>query len=381
MKFLPLIWAGLWRKRSRTILTLLSIVIAFLLYGMLQGVNAAFSQSIAGANVNRLYVNNKINFTESLPYAYLPQLESVPGVSRVAFMSWFGTYYQDKKNQVFSFPVDPERYFDLYPELKIPKDQLDALIHTRTGAVIGAELAKKYGWKIGDQISLHSMIWTKLDGGSDWPFDIVGIFDNPSDSAKANSFLFNHTYFDEARSFGKGKVGWFVLRISDPQQAATVAKEIDRRFANSADETHTQTEKESSQSFLKQIGDINFIVNAITNAVFFTLLFLTGNTMMQSIRERIPELAILKTLGFSDTGVLALIFAEALLLCEIAALVGLGIAAALFPTMRGVIGVATLPPQVIVEGLVAALVLALLTGLAPAWRAKRLQIVDALAGR
>ena len=381
MKYFPLIWAGLWRKKARTIFTLLSIVVAFLLFGMLQGVNAAFNNTVETANVNRLTVVSKINFTESLPYSYLTQIDAVPGVSAVAWFSWFGTYYQDPKNFVFSFPGDPARLFDMYPEYKVPKEQLEAFGRTRTGAVIGVDLATKYGWKIGDQVPLHSTIWTKPDGSSDWNFEIVGIYDVPSDPSQANQFFFNHTYFDEARSFGKGKVGWYVVRVKDPAQSAVVAEAIDKLFANSPDETKTQTEKEFQQSFLKQLGDINFIVTSILGAVFFSLLFATGSTMMQSVRERIPELAVLKTLGFSNGGVLALVLSEAVLLCLIAAALGLAIAALIFPSLKSFIGVATLSASVLVTGAVVALLLALITGLPPALRAQRLNIVDALAGR
>ncbi|GGF21132.1 membrane protein [Aliidongia dinghuensis] len=381
MKYLPLVWSGLWRKRARTLFTLLSIVVAFLLFGMLQGTNAAFSRGVEGAHINRLVTVSRISFTEALPYADLAQIEAVPNVDRVAFASWFGTYFQDPKQFVFSFPIEPERYFDLYPEFKLPADQMAALQHTRTGAVIGAGLARKYGWKIGDRVPLHSTIWTKPDGTSDWTFDIVGVYTDPGDEAQENAFFFNHAYFDEARAFGKGTIGWYVERIKDPTAAAATGAAIDHLFLNSPDETKTQTEKEFQQSFLKQIGDINFIVTAILGAVFFTLLFLTWNTMMQSLRERIPELAVLKTLGFTDRGVLALVMAECLVMCVIAALLGLALSALAFPLMKDFLGVVRLPLQVLGLGLAVAVLLAVVTGLPPAWRAMRLNIVDALAGR
>ena len=381
MKYLPLIWAGLWRKPLRTIFTLLSIVIAFLLFGMLQGVNAALDQSVKSASVDRLMVQSRINFTEALPASYLPRLEGVPGVTGVAYASWFGPYYQDPKNFIFAFPIDPERYFGLYPNLKMPKDQLDAFVHTRTGAVIGEELATKYGWKIGDRVPLHSTIWTNREGNSDWNFDIVGIYSDPEDHSNEQIFFLNHTYFDEGRSFDKGTIGWYIVRIADPHQAAGMAESIDKLFANSSDETKTMTEREATQAFLKQQGDINFIATAIIGAVFFTLLFLTGNTMMQSVRERIPEFAVLKTLGFSETGVLTLVLAESLALCIAAALIGLALAELAFPFLKQLIGTASLPGSVILLGLAIAILLALVTGLPPALRARRLNIVDALAGR
>jgi len=381
MKFLPLLWAGLWRKRTRTIFTLLSIVVAFVLFGMLQGVNAVFNNAVSASAVDRLNVVSRISFTESLPFSYLAQIESLPGVAGVAYQSWFGTYYQDPKNFVFSFPVDPVRFFPLYPELQLPKDELAALTRTRTGAVVGRELATKYGWKIGDRVPLHSVIWTQANGSSDWAFDIVGIYDAPQDPNQAISFFFNYSYFDEARSFAKGTVGWYVVKVQDPKQAMQVAAEIDKRFANSSDETKTQTEKEFAQSFIKQQGDISFIVTSILGAVFFTLLFLTGNTMMQSVRERVPELAVLKTLGFTDFAVVVLILGEALLLCLVAAFLGLAIAAGIFPALKSVIGEARLPADVLTSGFAVAVLLALLTGLPPAWRTTRLNIIDALAGR
>jgi putative ABC transport system permease protein len=381
MKYIPLIWAGLWRKPLRTVFTLLSVVIAFLLFGLLQGVNAAFNQSIDQAGVDRLIVESRVSFTEGLPYADLEQIEAVPGVSGVAFASFMIAEYQDRKNTMVALPVDPARYFSVSPEVVVPPDQLDALVHTRTGAVVGQSLASKYGWKIGDRLPLHARNWANRDGSSDWSFDVVGIFRNTRDSSGEQAIVINHSYFDEARSVGKGTVGWYIVRIADPLQAVGVAAAIDKLFANSADETRTMSEKEFSQSFLKQVGDINFIVVAIIGAVFFTLLFLTGNTMMQSVRERIPEFAVLKTLGFSETHVLMLVLTESLALCIAAALAGLTLAALTFPLLRQVIGVPALPVNVILTGLGFAILLALAVGLPPALRARRLSIVDALAGR
>ena len=379
MKFIPLIWAMLWRKKVRTSLTLLSILIAFLLFGMLQGVNSAFKETIARSNVNRLVVTNKISITESLPYAYMQQIEALPGVERVSHESWFGPYYQDPKNFVAAFPVEPEREFPAHPEYQVPKDQLTALENTRDGAIVGAGLAKKYGWKIGDHIPLHSTIWVKAaDGNSDWDFTIVGLYEDPADRSREDAMFFNYKYFDEARSFAKGTVGWYIVVVKDPSQSAQVAQEIDRHFANSPDETKTQTEKEFQQSFMKQIGDINLIVTYILFAVFFALLFAVGSTVMQAVREQVPELAVLKTLGFSDTRMLVLVLIQSLTLCIVAALLGLGLADLLFPALRSTLGVVSLPATVIVEGVLMSALLAVATGIVPAWRAKRLVIVEAL---
>lgn len=380
MKYFPLLWAALWRKKARTIFTLLSILFAFLLFGMLQGVNSAFNQSVERANVNRLVTTSSISLTENLPYGDQAQIEALPGVARVAHATWFGPYYQDPKNVVFAFPVEPERYFPIYPEIVLPKEQLEAMIHTRTGAVVGAELASKYGWKIGDRVPLNSTIWVKTDRSSNWNFDIVGIYTVPSDRSQEQAFFFNYSYFDEGRSFGKGQVGWYIEQVKDPTQSAQVAASVDKLFANSTDETKTETEKEFQQAFIKQIGDINKIVTSILFAVFFSLLFATGSTMMQSVRERVPELAVLKTLGFSDGGMLSLVLCESLLLCLVAALLGLGLAALLFPQLKDMLGVVRMPGVVIVEGVAGAGLLALVVGAIPAWKAKRLDIVDALRG-
>jgi putative ABC transport system permease protein len=381
MKYLPLIWAGLMRKKLRTAFTLLSILVAFLLFGLLQGVNAAFSRGVEGAHLNRLVVQGKISMTDQLPQAYRRQIAAVPGVTGVTFASWFGGYYQDPKNTVFSFPVEASTYFDIFPELVLAKDQLQALIKTRIGAVIGRKLAEEHGWKIGDSIPLKSTIWTKQDGTSDWEFRVVGIFEVPEDTAQEQRLFFNNDYFYEARALDKGLIGWYSVRIDDPAHATAVAEAIDKLFANSEHETKTITEKEFQQSFLKQFGDINFIVTTIIGAVFFALLFLTGNTMMQSVRERIPEFAILKTIGFSDRAVLSIVVAEGLVLAVTAAALGLAASAAAFPLLQDVVGVPRLPATVLGLGLFYAVLLALITALLPGWRVARINIVDALAGR
>ncbi|MGH8444785.1 MAG: ABC transporter permease [Solimonas sp.] len=382
MKYFPLLWATLWRKKARTIFTLLSIVIAFLLFGMLQGVNAAFQQSVNSANVNRLITASRISLTEPLPISQKQLIEAVPGVVGAAYASWFGSYYQEERNFLFASPVDIDDYLKVVPEVKIDPAQVEELKRTRTGIIVGVDLLQKYGWKVGDRIPLHSTIWVKKDDGtSDWPFDIVGTYDFPTDRSQNNGALFNYTYFDEARTFGTGTIGWWIVSVRDPGQSAQIAGQIDKLFENSPDETKTQSEKEFTQSFLKQYGDINFIVKAILGAVFFTLLFLTGNTMMQAVRERIPELAVLKTLGFTDARVTALVLAESLLLCVIAAALGLLLASLLFPMLKSTLGVVKLPTSVLVSGAGIAILLALATGGLPALRAKRLVIVDALAGR
>ena len=382
MKYFPLLWAGLWRKKTRTVLTLLSVVIAFLLFGLLQGVNAWLNNTVKESRASRLYTVSKISYIEPMPASYLQRIESVPGVTAVATNDWFGGYYQDPKNTIVSYPVHPMRYFKVFPDWKLPKEQLEAFERTPNGAVAGALLAKKYGWKLGDRIPLKTSIWTKKDGSLNYDVELVGIFTVPTQPTNEQIFLMNYTYFNESRQFGQDNVGWFSFLIDDPAKASAIAKQIDAMFANSPNETKTQNEQEFAQAQIKQLGDIGFMVNAIVGAVMFTLLFLTGNTMMQSLRERIPEFAVLKTLGFTDGAVTTMVLAESALLCVLAAMVGLGLAAMIFPVTRALIGFQILMPlSIFGVGAAAAIVLALLSGLPPALRVNRLAVVDALAGR
>ncbi len=386
MKYFPLIWATLWRKKTRTIFTLLSIVIAFLLYGMLETVDYAFSHPSSGVTgANKLITINKYSITLQLPFADMQQIRSVPGVAEVTWLTWFGAYYQESKNFVFAIPIDSDTYFNMRKdEFVVSDEHMAAYKNTRTGALVNAALMQKFGWKVGDKIPLHSTIWTQKSGSLDWTFDIVGVFDakDPTLSSQQSSTIFFHyELFDEARSFGKGNVGWFEERVNDPAQSAVISNQIDALFANSSNETKTQPASEFTMAFIKQFGDIGFVLRAILGAVFFTLLFLTGNTMMQSVRERIPELAVLKTLGFSDPKVLAMVIAESLSLCVVAAVIGLGLSYLTLPIIKmGLQGV-ELKPTAILPGLGVATLLALIVGFPPALRAMRLNIVDALADK
>ncbi len=383
MKFFPLVWAALWRKRPRTIFTMASIVVAFLLFGLLQAVNVAFGSGVDHiSGVDRLIVSGKYSLTEQLQLSYDARIRSIPGVRNVSASSWFGGVYQDERNFFAQLPVDHETYFDIYPEIIVTPEARAALNSTRTGALVGKQLAEKFDWKVGDRIPVQATIWPRKGGSNTWEFDLVGIMDVAKDSerAMAEFLLFRHDYFNEARQFGEGLVGWFVVQVDDPTRADAVAAAIDKEFANSPRETRTDSEKAFNQSFMKQMGDIQMIVTSILGAVFFTLLFLTGNTMMQSVRERVPELAVLKTLGFTDQRVLGLVLAEALILCLIAALIGLGIARLLSPGLAQFMPGLTVNPVVWGQGLAIAVLLALIVGLPPALRAMRLNIVNALSG-
>jgi putative ABC transport system permease protein len=381
MKYFHLIWAGLWRKTARTILTMLSIIVAFLLFGLLQGVNQGFNSVVENLNVNRLYTSAKTNMVDGLPIAYWNRIKNVPGVSHVSHWTYFGGYFREAKNAIPAFATDADELFAIYKEIKIKPEYLKAMQSTRTGALVSEPLAKEYGWKVGDRVPIGTSIWTNKEGSNTWFFDIVGTFDVSSYGAGFPSFYINYDYYDEAKAFGQGVVHYYLVGIADATQATQVSKAIDAQFENSSNETRTQTESGLAQTQMKQIGDINFIVNAIVGAVLFTLLFLTANTMMQSVRERIPELAVLKTLGFSDTKVLALVLIESFLLCLFAAAIGLALAAFVFPMLKALLGDLPMPMIVVYMGAGVALLLALVSGLPPAIRAQRLNIVDALAGR
>jgi putative ABC transport system permease protein len=385
MKYFPLIWATLWRKKTRTLFTLLSIVIAFLLFGMLETVDYAFSHPNAGSSgADKLISTNKYSITLSLPFADMQEIRSVPGVTDATWLTWFGGYYQESKNFVFAIPIDTESYFNVHKgEFVINDEAMKAFRSMRSAALVNVALMKKFGWKVGDKIPLHSTIWTQKSGSLDWTFDIVGTFDvkDPTQAgAQQFTVFFHYDLFDEGRSFGKGSVGWVEERIDNPANGPAIADKIDALFANSANETKTQPANDFAMTFVKQVGDIGFVLRAILGAVFFTLLFLTGNTMMQSVRERIPELAVLKTMGFTNGKVLALVIAESLLLCLFAAVIGLGLSYATLPIIGQALQGVQLDPVALVPGLVAAVLLALIVGLPPALRAMRLNIVDALSG-
>jgi putative ABC transport system permease protein len=380
MKFFPLVWSSLWRKKARTIFTLLSIMIAFLLFGLLQGVNAWLNAFGTGSNANRLYVVSRVSQVQPLPSAYLHQIETIPGIRQATYIAGISGFYQEKSNNLLALATDVQKFFDLYPDWKIAPEQLAAMSRTRTGAIVAAPLMRAFGWKIGDRLPLRTSVM-KQDGSADWDFEIVGTYDVPTSPAEANRILVNYAYFDEARRLERGTAWAFVVAVDDPTRSAQVCAAVDALFVNSASETVTQDEKAYVQGQLRELGDVSLMANAIVAAVLFTLLFLTGNTMMQSVRERTPELAILKTVGFSDRSVTVLVLIESVLLCVLAAALGLAAAAAVFPVSAalGIAG-AALPIRVVALGLAIAVGLALASGLPPAWRAQRLVIVDALAG-
>ena len=377
--------ANMFRKKTRTILTLLSVVMAFLLFGLLQSLSHLFGGGADFVGATRLVTQARVSFTQPLPLSMVPKLEAIPGVARVAYSQWFGGVWQTN-TQVFTFAVDAQRYHDVYPEWVMPEEQWNAFIHTRTAMVAGKRLADQYGWKVGQKIPLSSNIYPQKNGSKAWAFDLVGIYDGKDESWKkqTNAVFIDHDYFDEANQFAKGRANFFILKLAEGSNAEAISRTIDAMFENSPDETKTQTEKEFNLSFVKQIGDIGLIVRWILFAVFFTLLLVVGNTMAQSVRERVPELAVLKTLGFSDGSVLGFVLAEAVALCLSGGLVGLVLATLLGAMVEeGTGGQFQLRVDAFVwsVGIGAILVMSIAVGLLPALRARRLKIVDALAGR
>jgi putative ABC transport system permease protein len=374
--------ANLGRKKTRTLLTLLSIVTAFLLFGLLQAVHVLFSSGAEFVGATRLVTQARVSFTTSLPMRLLPQIESVPGVADVMWQQWFGGVWQEN-TQLIVFAADPARLRAVYPEFVMSADQWKAFEGTRTGMIAGRALADQYGWKVGQKLPIASNIFPQKDGSKAWAFDLVGIFDGKDAEWQRNTNLayVNYAYFDEANLFARGLAGTYTIRLADPDRAAGVARAIDTMFENSPDETKTQTEKDFNLGFFRQIGDIGLIVRWILFAVFFTLLLVVGNTIAQSVRERIPELAILKTLGFTDRAVLGFVLAEAAALCILGGLAGLGLATLVGIAIGGGNFPVAVDHRVWVAGLIAIVLLALAVGLLPALRAGRLTIVDALAGR
>jgi putative ABC transport system permease protein len=386
VRYLPLLWAGLFRKKTRTILTLLSIVVAFALFGLLQAVEVAFESGADTADAKRLLTTARYSIIDPLPLGYLRRIEQVPGVVAVGHADWFGAKYQNESNAFPVFAVDPARYLDMYPEFTIAPAHREAFVRTRTGAVAGKRLADRFGWRVGQKLPISSEIHAKTDGSLNWEFDLVGILDAEDPAVRGNTdvVLINVAYFDEARQSGRGTTGWYIVRVADSTQARAISSAIDARFMNSPDETKTQPEKEFALGFAKQIGDIGALVTRILVAVFFTILILTGNTMAQSIRERIPELAILKTIGFSDVKVTILVLAESVLLLVLGGSIGMGAAVAAMPALNGSTGGRFPPlfvgPETWLLAAAIATLVALCIGLPPALRANRLKIVDALSG-
>jgi len=381
MKYFFLILSSLKRKKMRTGLTILSIMVAFILFGYLTAIRQAFDAGVEVAGADRLVVRHKVSIIQMLPQSYEAKIERIDGVDNAVHSTWFGGIYQEPKNFFSQMPMVPEELFDIFPEYIISDEHKAAWLETRTGALVGRGLMDRFGWKLGDRIPINATIWGKKDGGRTWEFDIVAIYDGAEKGTDTSQFFFRYDYFDETRSFGTGLVGWYSVRISDPDKATEVAAAIDAEFANSAAETKAEPEGAFVQGFANQIGNIGFIIMSIMSAVFFTILLVAGNTMAYAVRERTNELAVLKAIGFTDRGVLGLVLGESLVLTFIGGAGGLALAWLLVSTgdpTNGSFPVFYLPTRDLVLGALLILAMAFIAGIIPALQAQKLQIADAL---
>ena len=380
MKYLPLVWAGIWRKRSRAVLMLLQIASAFALFGLLEGLNAGIKQAVAATHGDRLYIGSSVSLGDPLPTSLLARIRATPGVVVATTRTALPSVYQQPDQQVPVIAADASSFFAIYDEFGASQEAIDALANTRTGVLVGKVTMEKYGWKVGDRVVFQSPV-PKTDGSRDWAFDIVGTYERTDDAANSTALICNYAFFNEARLAGRDTSQLFVAKIDSAANAGTIGLAIDNAFANSDHETRTQSEADLAASQVQRIGDLNYLARAIIGAVFFALLFATGALMMQSIRERMPELAVLKTVGFSDRLVTGLIVTEAVVFCVFSAAIGLAIASWLLPAARQFIGIAAMPRIVLVMGIGLAVLLGLVGSTVPAWRSLRLQVADALAGR
>jgi len=380
MKFLPLIWSGIWRNPGRAILIFLQVCVAFALFGMLQGLKTGVEHVVGETRADLLIVHGSLSMIDALPLSLLEPIKSVPGVKAVVPVELFQATYQNPSQKLGVVAIRPDEGWLSAFTFTIAPEQAAALRKLRTGAIIREGLVKKYGWNIGDHIPLISTT-AQLNGSPNWVFDVVGTYADSDVGGGKETLLINYDYFDEARLLGKGTVKHFNVSVSNPNMAMQVADAIDRRFANSANETRTESLRELAQSQMQSIGDLNFLIRSIVSAVLAALLFATATMMMQSIRERTPELAVLKTLGFTDRTVFLFILAEALTVFIAAAACGLGLATLVFPLASQIVRGLSMPLVVVVVGLACAAAVAVISASIPAVLAARLKIAAALASR
>jgi putative ABC transport system permease protein len=378
-----LVRKNLFRKKLRAVLMIVSILTAFAIFGVLTSVGEAFNAGQDRAEADRLVVVNKINFTQPLPIAYFNRVKAISGVRQVTHLNWFGGYYQDPKNFLIVMAVEPTTYMEVYGnDIDISPDVQQAFRRGRTAALVGDAMAKKWGWKVGDQVPISSNIFSQKSGARTWDFDIVGIFTRKKPQTDTNFMVFQYDYFDETRSFGKDTIGWLTLRTGSPTLNDGVIKTIDQLFANSSYETATDTEKAFNKAFVAQFGNIALIVVLVVGAAFVTILMIVGNTMALSVRERTREIGVLKTLGFSGGRILRLVLGESILLALIGGLPGLGLAVAFLLLVRdsltGILPHINIAPGIMLTGIALMVGLGVVTGLVPALNAMRLKIAAAL---
>ncbi|MGE3342070.1 MAG: ABC transporter permease [Vicinamibacterales bacterium] len=380
MKYLPLLWKSLWRKKVRTLFTIASLFVAFILFGLLMTIRTAFTFGVDIAGLDRLVLIHKVSLIMPLPVSYQSRLQATPGVEVATHNTWFGGVYQDPANFFAQIAVEPEPFMKIYPEYKLPPDQMKAWLSDRQGAVVGVDLASRFGWKVGDRIPIQATIWQPKGGGLTWEFNIAGIYDGDQGVDKTQ-FFFRYDYLDENRAGGEGAVGWYVVKIADASQSQSMGATFDEMFANSSAETKTTTEKGFVEGFAAQVGDIGAIMIAILVAVLFSFLVVAANTMAQSVRERTSEIAVLKTLGFSGGTIMALVLIESVLIAGIGGGFGLFFAWLFVqggdPT-GGMLPIFVLPSRDVVLGVGLIVGIGVVAGLLPAITAMQLKVTDGL---
>jgi putative ABC transport system permease protein len=385
MKFFPIVWRNLLRRKFRTVFTIGAIFFAFMLYGVLMAIRMAFTMGVDMAGQGRLMVMDKVSIINPLPASYESQIKQVPGVTETTHANWFGGYYQEVRNQFATFAVEPESWLRIYnKEYQLPDDQKKAFFADRTGAIVGADTAKKFGFKVGQRVPINGTIYRRPDGGP-WEFTIQGIYDSSLKGADKTQLVFNYLYLRETlpeRSGFRDRFNWFVFTIDNPDNAPAIAAKVDSLFANSPSETKTNTEKAFVSDWAKQVGDIGTIMMWIVAMAMFTILLVAGNTMAQAIRERTNELAVLKTLGFSEGRILSMVLLESIVIAVLGGGIGLVLSYVFIavtgdPT-HGMLPAFYFPTSALVSGVALVLGLGLASGLLPAWQASRLRIVDAL---
>jgi putative ABC transport system permease protein len=379
MKFLPLVWKNVWRRRFRTTFTLLSIFIAFLLFGILMTIRNSFALGVEIAGLDRLVLINKVSLIMPLPVSYKARLEAVPGVDLVTHNTWFNGIYQDPANFFANIAVEPEIFLKVYPEYAVPPEQVKAWLDDRQGAIVGRDLAERFGWKVGDRVPLQGTIF-RPKSGDVWEFNISGIYDAP-DGVDKTQFFFRYDYLEENRTFGEGNVGWYIVKIADGSRAVEMSRAFDAMFENSSAETKTTTEKGFVESFASQIGDIGTMMIAVSSVVLVMFGLVAASTMAQSVRERTSELAVLKTLGFTGPAILAMVLAESLFIACVGG--GLGLALAWLIVQQGdptggLLAIFVLPSRDLWLGAGLMVAMGVLAGMMPAVGAMRLKITDAL---
>jgi putative ABC transport system permease protein len=378
MKYFRLLRVNLFRKKIRTLLTIGSFAVAMFLFGLLIIIRGAFNQGVEVAGADRLVVTNRMSLIQPLPLSYDNRLAGITGIRNVTHASWFGGVYQDERNFFPQFVIDVDTWRQVYSEYEVPDDQWKAFVNDRQGVIVGQGLADRFGWKIGDRIPIRGTIYPGT-----WEFNLRGIYGGSQDTVDTSQFWIHYDYINESQAarFAKNFVGWYIVKVGDPDQSVSLVKKIDQTFANSPWETKTDTERAFAAGFAKQMGNIELLILSIGGVVFFTLLLVTGNTMAISVRERTAELAVLRAIGFSPRFVLCYVMTESIVIAIFGGALGLALAKALTmggdPT-HGLLPAFYLPPSAMTLGITLALTVGLLAGLLPALSASRLRVVDAL---